>query len=366
MNIWVRTVILKEQIKRDQKDETGEVFFLSEMSVVDVSDLQRLKGYEYVVFAGGAVRGISMCSAFCEVVDVYRREFDSDFVKKLKGTGGTSVGACLALAVLCGLSTGELRRLAMDHSLFDSDSLLRDANFSRFWEKGGLLNHGVLYEKIDRLFDVLDLPKDIDFLSLHRRTRKLFMCNASDLQGKASVFMSYKTTPYRKVRDALCMSMCLPMLFVGYEHNGIELCDGGIYNNYIVDQFPEGQVMGFAIDDTSPRRDPNLQLNGFEKALSLIKSLCNRIDTQNFERLSPEYRGSTVMIYTPGFEQIKVCANRAEACMLWEYGRMSVTWYFFGRLFVQWLLCKHICRFLKQLSPATAETPEKTELLNAS
>ncbi len=318
-------------------------------SVLQRLDLKKLRNYQYVCFAGGAVRGISMCSAFCEVVEIYRREFGGDFIRRLKGTGGTSIGACLAMAILCELPVYMLERLATDHSLFDADSLLKNLDFKRFWEEGGLLDHNVLYEKIDKLFDLLKLPVDIDFITLYKKTRKLFVCNTCDLEGKEVVYMSYKTHPYRRVRDALCMSMCLPLLFVGFEYDGVELCDGGIYANYIVNQFPEGQVLGFAIDDRPSRRDRNVKLNGFEKAMSLVKNLCHKIDRQNLALLSPEYRESTVMIYTPGFGQVKVYANKAEASMLWEYGKMSVIWHFFKYVFVYWLLCRYISSFLCSL-----------------
>lgn len=321
------------------------------------SSLSNFNKCEYVVFSGGAIRGIALCSAFRNLCDLYKTETGIDFISQLKGTGGTSIGACLALAIACGMDLFLLEKMTKDPFLWNNDRLYHSMNPIMFYKQRGFATHSILYEKIDFLFSLLCLPLDITFEKLYKITGRTFMCNASCCTDNTSLFMSHTTTPYMRVRDALCMSMCIPCIFAPFIYNGKDYVDGGYFKNYIIDQFPTNTVIGFLVYD-SPHQETvtnSQEQNGIMWIGSLLHTLSGHINTIHYGSLDQKYRDATIHIYTPEFGKLLLSATQKEIDDLWEYGKCSLLWHFYGDRVVEIMLQKYMAKFLKHAKAGMME-----------
>jgi predicted acylesterase/phospholipase RssA len=325
---------------------------------VDFADFSRLAKCKYFVFSGGATRGISICGTFHKVAELYQTRTRRSLVRQLRGAGGSSIGSIIALAVVCNVSLDTLELTIKDESMWDTAFFVREFDLARFANRGGMYDHKHLFGRIDRAFQLLGLPLDIDFYRLYKRTGKLFVCNACCLDDNSILYMSHLNTPYLRVRDALCMAMCLPVIFDPFLYNGKEYRDGGTLANYIMNQFPESETMGIAMDNRTENYDPlaHKQENGIEVTLKVINSLCAKLDQKNLDDLTEEQKASTIFVYTPGFKQMKVVVSREEINTLWYYGQLSALWYFTKYYYLEWLLEQYILqRIHKQHREETNE-----------
>lgn len=304
---------------------------------------------EYIVFGGGAVRGIALCAAYCEVARVYKHYYQKDFCNQLKGVAGTSIGACLALQIVCNVPLDTMEMLAKSASFFDPKAIVSDFNLERFIERGCFLQLSILYSKIDLLFSAMNLHPDITFRELYIQTNKLFVCNTCDLVTNTTIYMSYHTTPLWKIRDALCMTMCIPICFGGVEKNGKLYYDGGVLNNYIMDQFPEDRTLGFRIDDSkNPTPTTQTGIYGIDNVLQLLNSLCNQIEKHNNNALTKKQLYSTIYVKTPGFAQVKMYATQKEVLSLWNQGTLCAQTYLGKIKYIELLIAQSLKEKLKE------------------
>lgn len=344
------------------------------------SSLSMLKECEYLVFSGGGVKGICFVSALTILVDLFVNQFnltEAHFFKQIKGTGGTSIGSILALAVCCEMDIKSLRLLTLDPDTWNFEHIRKNMDPVRFYKNRGFCDHQILYRNIDRVFDIVGLSKKITFMELHQRTRRLFVCNAACVEDRSILYMSFKTTPDMFVRDALCMSMCLPGFVVPFSYQGKEYVDGGFFLNYIADCFVPGKTIGFRTDNKPHPSHPRLpkqgkdtsvisiikdqsldEKNGIQYMCSLISTACSQIDEMYFQGLDERHKLNTITVYTPGFNSLKVTVAPEEINLLWQYGRWSVLWYFFGIDFISQVLEIKILQYVDEFTKQASSTHE--------
>lgn len=208
---------------------------------------------EYLVLSGGAAKGIALCGALCTLHSYYlnfcktcewisTNEIKTDYSKngffhKLKGVGGTSIGSLLGLCVVMDMSPFEMKSFFLNCDLFKGNGI--HVNVANLFHHTGLSNTEPLIKTVYHLFDKLKLPYTITFEELYQKTQKLFVCNATCVENNQSFYMSHLFTPNMEVRQALTMSMCLPLVFNPVDYQNKKYVDGGMSDNCMIDSFKE-------------------------------------------------------------------------------------------------------------------------------
>lgn len=309
--------------------------------------LAKLQSCQYLVMSGGAAKGIAMCSAITTLIDIHKSQNGGNLLSQLKGAAGTSIGSCLALACVCAPDWPLMKSYALDEHLWDGNAIFRDIDFFRVNKSKGLCTHKALYQSIDRLFELLGLELNIDFETLYKRTQKKFICNAACTTNSSILYMSHETTPYLSVRDALCMSMCVPLLFVPFEYQGSEYLDGALFANYIVEVFPPETTIGIsAAPPSSVTVKP--EKNGIMWILQLLTSMTDRIDILRHGSMAEKYKESTIFIYTEGNTSFNFTVDKETMKLLWDCGETSTIWYLFKEKYVGMLIKKRLEKNLKK------------------
>ena len=242
------------------------------------------KNYQNLVFEGAGIRGIAYAGALEELEK-------QNILKQIKRVGGTSAGAITALAVSLGYSANEIKDIIY-RTNFES---FKDGGFSLIggyirmknkygWYKGNKFIHWL--EKI-----ILEKTKDenITFLELHSKGYKDLYITATCLNQQKVVVFSYLNYPHMRVKDAVRISMSIPLYFkavfidsVGNiihktkNRNDLDIMiDGGMVAN-----FPITLYDSLTLDTANqPIRLPNFQTIGI------------RIDTENQIQLDKKQGG---------------------------------------------------------------------------
>ncbi|MBL4577811.1 MAG: patatin-like phospholipase family protein [Flavobacteriales bacterium] len=209
--------------------------------------------FRNLVFEGGGIKGIAYGGALEELNGL-------DVLPKIKRVAGTSVGAINALL------------LALGYEVSEVSDLVAKTNFREFegnphpkwwmlpgWGKSikRLMNeyggHSSdrfkewLSEKIDRktgnseiTFDQFSWLVMEDWVKKReeRSGLKDLYVIGTDLSRKAIVIYSREHTPDVKIKDAICTSMSVPLLFEAqFNSEDDVLVDGGVPYNYAVNIF---------------------------------------------------------------------------------------------------------------------------------
>ena len=161
-----------------------------------------------LVFEGAGIRGI----AYAGVIDELEKHHKLQYIQKV---GGTSAGAITALLVSLGYSSKEIADII-------SSTEFRKFNDGRFMFFGGLVRMNNLYGwyRGDKLGEwVSEIVKEktgnaeITFEELNAKGYKDLYVTASCLNRQKLVVFSEETYPQMKVKDAVRISMTIPLYF---------------------------------------------------------------------------------------------------------------------------------------------------------
>lgn len=236
--------------------------------------------FNNLVFEGAGIRGI----AYAGVVEELEKAGILSGVNKV---GGTSAGAITALMVSLGYSSMEISAIisGTKFNKFNAGEFLFIGGFSRMntrygWYKGDAFNDWLEVIIAEKTTD-----PDITFSELHRRGFKDLYVTATCLNRQELLVFSPQTYPQMKVKDAVRISMSIPLYFEAvfidslgmvYEQNDPDLnldvvVDGGILANYPIFLFdslntdespktriPNSRTIGVRIDSDSQIRSDSL------------------------------------------------------------------------------------------------------------
>jgi len=190
--------------------------------------------YKNLVFEGAGIKGIAYSGVIRELENAGRLE-DIDHV------GGTSAGAITALLVSLDYSADEIYRI-----ISDTDFQKFNDIGSRLNKKYGLFRGDKFSEWIGQLIERKTGDADITFRELvDQGYRKLYV-TATSLNKQKLIILSHETYPQMKIRDAVRISMSIPLYFEAVfvdstgqvydkprKHNNLDIMvDGGIIGNY--------------------------------------------------------------------------------------------------------------------------------------
>jgi NTE family protein len=215
-----------------------------------------------LVFEGAGIRGIAYSGAIIEMES-------GNMMKQIEKVGGTSAGAIVALAVSLGYSGKEIQEII-------SGTNFKKFNDGRYLFAGGINRtnkyfgwyRGKRFESwLEKLIADKTGGADITFDELVKKGFKELYITGTCLNKQQLIIFSHKTYPKMKVKDAVRISMSIPLyfeaVFIDAEGNTVRhprqkegldiMVDGGFTGNFPIRMFDtlsqsNSATLGFRID----------------------------------------------------------------------------------------------------------------------
>lgn len=192
--------------------------------------------YDSLVLSGGGIKGIAMLGSMAYLVE-------HDLLKGVWQYVGSSVGAVVAAVMAMGRSPDDL---FSKHVLPFTYS--PDIDITRLERNFGLDSGKNLEKWIDTL-----IPPHTTFSSLYDAHGKSLVVCVTNLNTHSAEYLSKETSPDLHVRKALRMSCSVPLYFSAVRHDGYLYVDGGVSNNFPVQQaINNGGSRVLGVQFTSP------------------------------------------------------------------------------------------------------------------
>ncbi len=202
--------------------------------------------YENLVFEGAGLRGIAYCG-------VLKHLEERGILKDIKKVGGTSAGAITAMMVALGYKEDEIYALISETPFqkFNDGAYFFVGGINRLnkrfgWYQGNAFNHW-----LEKRIETKTGNADITFQQLKDVGYKDLYVTATCLNKQKMLIFSAETYPNMKVKDAVRISMSVPIYFeavfidsMGTVHekhknqSGLDIVvDGGIIGNFPIAMF---------------------------------------------------------------------------------------------------------------------------------
>lgn len=213
-----------------------------------------------LAFEGAGIRGIAYCGAIEEMES-------RGLMVNISRVGGTSSGAIVALMISLGYSGKEIENQIgkLNFKKLNDGHLFFIGGISRLKKYFGWYRGRAVEKFLADMIKSKTGNSEMSFAELHAQGFKDLYVTGTCLNKQKSVIFSYKTFPDMKVRDAVRISMSLPLYFeavfmdsVGrVYHNpkqktGLDvMVDGGFTENFpinIFDTLEKEKTIGFRID----------------------------------------------------------------------------------------------------------------------
>ncbi|XP_078663089.1 uncharacterized protein LOC144906572 isoform X1 [Branchiostoma floridae x Branchiostoma belcheri] len=221
--------------------------------------------FENLVLEGGGAKGIAYIGT-CKVLE------DAGIMPQIKRFAGTSAGAITAALLAIGLTSQEMLEELSAQNLLE---VVLDTRWTKSSWIPGMGSFGRLYdvlrargacpgEKFLEWFgDILDrhlkkrglpLDKDVTFDQIYHVLGKELCIVAYNMNYNRESYFHVKTTPVLRVREAVRMSMSIPVVFQPYQLEGLfTYIDGGLAANFPLYAF-DGWYLSMDKKDTFYKR----------------------------------------------------------------------------------------------------------------
>ena len=200
--------------------------------------------FKNLVFEGGGVKGIAYGGAL-EVLDRL------DLLEGIERVGGTSAGAINATLLALGFSHREVSDIIATTNFkdFEDKSKIVFGDMRRILRKYGWFKGDAFTRWIGDKIREKAGTENMTFAELEEAAgasgsayRQLFLAVTNLTKQKVEIFSHEKTPSYR-IKDAVRMSMSIPLFFKAINKNGDIMVDGGLSYNYPIDLFDHVKYM---------------------------------------------------------------------------------------------------------------------------
>ncbi|HBS87960.1 MAG: hypothetical protein A2W91_10415 [Bacteroidetes bacterium GWF2_38_335] len=206
-----------------------------------LSGLYSQQTWKNLIFEGAGVRGI----AYCGVLSVLE---EKGVMGKIENVGGTSAGAITALMVSLGYTSNEIEKIISETKFqkFNDGAYIFIGGIYRTTHKYGWYKPDAFLSWLDKI--ILDKcgNSEITFAELSQMGFKNLYVTATCLNKQKLVVFSHQNYPEMKVKDAVRISMSIPLYFEAvfvdekgktYEKQSKDcsldvMVDGGILGNF--------------------------------------------------------------------------------------------------------------------------------------
>ena len=232
--------------------------------------------YEYIVFSGGGIKGISYCGALqaLDKLDILNK-------KMIKGFAGTSAGSISAAMLAIGYTVAELTDIMLKintNDLVDGQtSYLREG--LNFVQTYGLVPGAYVYDLLGKLIADKTGSADYTIEQLYSDKQIKLVIVSTDMNYAKSRYF-YPGNPIEvdskvSIRQAVRMSMGIPFMFEPILHNGSYMVDGGVLDDFPIHVF-DGAYPG-DLDAKNNLLKPNPKVLG----LQLVSVPASKMDLTN-------------------------------------------------------------------------------------
>ena len=194
-----------------------------------------------LVFEGAGIRGL----AYAGVIQEFEKR---GLVSEIENVGGTSAGAITALMIAIGYQSNEIEEIisTTDFNKFNDGRGIFFGGSYRLIKRYGWYRGEKFTRWISKLIEAKTGNANITFEGLHNSEYKDLYITATNLTEQKLIILSYKTYPKMRVKDAVRISMSIPLYFTPIfmdsmgnlykkqnRENSLDiLLDGGITGNF--------------------------------------------------------------------------------------------------------------------------------------
>lgn len=298
-----------------------------------------------LVFEGAGIRGIAYCGAINELET-------RNLLLSVEKVGGTSAGAIVALTVSLGYSSNEINNIisSTNFKLFNDGRYFFAGGIARTSKYFGWYRGNKIESWLEKIIAAKTGNADITFAELQNKGYKDLYVTGTCLNKQQLIFFSHETYPNMKVKDAVRISMSIPLYFEAVfidtagnvvhhprKKNGLDvMVDGGFTGNFPVTMFDRTGnccTLGFRIDseeqvnnDKGEKNIAAMPVTNFRQYVNAFYNIV--IENLNRQQLSGEDWARTVSI-TDGKIGPRIRKLSAEEKkLLIENGRQATRSYF--------------------------------------
>jgi NTE family protein len=161
-----------------------------------------------MVFEGAGIRGI----AYSGVIAEFEK---AGLLDSLERVGGTSAGAITALALALGYKADEIQNIIYntDFGKFNSGRFFFFGGGNRMLKRYGWYRCDKFYDWLDKIIESRTNNPDITFREMHEKGYKDLYVTGVSLSSQKLIIFSKDTYPDMKIRDAVRISMSVPLYF---------------------------------------------------------------------------------------------------------------------------------------------------------
>ncbi|XP_066264734.1 uncharacterized protein [Branchiostoma lanceolatum] len=221
--------------------------------------------FENIVLEGGGAKGIAYIGA-CKVLE------DAGIMPQIKRFAGTSAGAITAALLAIGMTSEELLEELSAQNLLE---VVLDTSWTKTSWIPGMQRFGQLWDVIQNkgacpgnkflewFGDILErnlkkrglpLDRDVTFDQIYHVLGKELCIVAYNMNYNRESYFHVKTTPVLRVREAVRMSMSIPVVFQPYTLQSLfTYIDGGLAANFPLYAF-DGWYLSMNKEDTFYKR----------------------------------------------------------------------------------------------------------------
>ena len=292
------------------------------------------EGIENICFKGGGIKGVAFVGVACALQEV-------DVLPNIRRFIGSSAGAIFATVAACRMPYEKISTVieSTDFSKFadvEMGGILTESY--KLYEYMGLHSGDYFYKWFSGILAEHAEKADITFKEIREKWDSYLVITATDLTKKRLVYLNPDTAPDMQVRDAVRMSMSIPVFFtpvIRKDERGLDhvYVDGGCTNNFPLNYFDQiyktevdgfTRTLGFNLEDDSSSKDPFVYVDQTVHVNNLIDLITTLINTDIEEiqrlRLTERDKIRVVSIDTFGISSTNFNISREHIKMLIDSG----------------------------------------------
>ena len=272
------------------------------------------KRLEYLVFAGGGMRGLSYAGALEQLAAEGHDFWGSN--RTLKGVAGSSIGALFAVCLAARVS---LAYMLMEVRRFNMRSILAIDPYRLFYERG--LDPGdKLRQFVNQLLQRTAGNAAITLHELQLSSRLHLIIPITDLEEGKTVYLDHLNAPHMPVAEALVISMSLPLIFTPKTYAGHLCVDGGLMDNFPMHLFPAETTLGIRSCWT---HECNLQ--SLSQYISrVVHCALASCEHHQWRKMSKEHQEHTLSVDVGNIQTVEFHLTPEQVEQLLEHGRAAV------------------------------------------
>lgn len=182
---------------------------------------------ENLVFRGGGMKGIAYCGALDVLTSI-------GMLKNVKRFAGTSAGAMFSTFLALGYTSIEIEHMfrTTNFKAFKDAKKGFLAKMENLYKRFGMFEGKVFYEWMGRKIEHKTGDPDTTFEQLYKMTQKELVVVGTCLSHCEVHYFSHHLSPQMKIRDAVRISMSIPLFFEPVIEGDHFFVDGCVLDNF--------------------------------------------------------------------------------------------------------------------------------------